>query len=58
MHQYLPKGTELSVSSQEQLDAIAERLTQRLRAIYGYFPPISVYWARMGRQNQPESAVH
>ena len=54
MHQYLPKGTDLSVYSQEQLDAIAERLNQRHRAIHGYFLPISVYRARMGRLNYHE----
>jgi IS30 family transposase len=58
LRQYLPKGTDLSVYSQEQLDDIAERLNQRPRAIHGYFPPISVYRAMMERLNQPSGAVH
>ena len=58
LRQYLPKGTDLSVYSQEQLDAIADRLNQRPRAIHGYFPPISVYRAMMERLNQPENSVH
>jgi IS30 family transposase len=58
LRQYLPKGTDLSVYSQEQLDAIAERLNQRPRAIHGYFPPISVYRAMLERLNQPSDAVH
>ncbi len=58
LRQYLPKGTDLSVYSQEQLDAIAERLNQRPRAIHGYFPPISVYRAMMERLNQPKGSVH
>ena len=58
LRQYLPKGTDLSVYSQEQLDAIAERLNQRPRAIHGYFPPISVYRAMLERLNQPTSTVH
>jgi IS30 family transposase len=58
LRQYLPKGTDLSLYSQEELDAIAERLNQRPRAIHGYFPPISVYRAMMERLNQPTCAVH
>ena len=58
LRQYLPKGTDLSLYSQEELDAIAERLNQRPRAIHGYFPPISVYRAMMERLNQPMGAVH
>jgi IS30 family transposase len=58
LRQYLPKGTDLSVYSQEQLDAIAERLNQRPRAIHGYFPPISVYRAMLERLNQPNGSVH
>ncbi len=58
LRQYLPKGTALSVYSQEQLDDIAERLNQRPRAIHGYFPPISVYQAMMERLNQNSGAVH
>ncbi len=58
LRQYLPKGTDLSVYGQEQVDGIAERLNQRPRAIHGYFPPISVYRAMMERLNQPTSAVH
>jgi IS30 family transposase len=48
----------LSLYSQEELDAIAERLNQRPRAIHGYFPPISVYRAMLERLNQPNGSVH
>jgi IS30 family transposase len=58
LRQYLPKGTDLSIYSQEELDAIAERLNQRPRAIHGYFPPISVYRAILERLNQPNGSVH
>ena len=58
LRQYLPKGTDLSVYSLEELDVIAERLNQRPRAIHGYFPPISVYRAMLERLNQPTGSVH
>jgi IS30 family transposase len=58
LRQYLPKGTDLSIYSQEELDAIAERLNQRPRALHGYFPPISVYRAILERLNQPNGSVH
>jgi IS30 family transposase len=58
LRQYLPKGTDLSIYSQEELDAIAERLNQRPRALHGYFPPIRVYRAILERLNQPNGSVH
>ena len=58
LRQYLPKGTDLSVCSQQQLDEIAERLNQRPRTIHGYFPPISVYRAMLERLNQSIGSVH
>lgn len=42
IRQYLPKGTDLSVHSQEELDAIALRLNMRPRKRFGFKCPIEV----------------
>ena len=57
IRQYLPKGTDLSVHSQEQLDAIADLLNNRPRAIHGFYPPISVYQAMLHKLNQPNASI-
>ena len=55
--QYLPKGTDLSVHSQAQLDAIAELLNNRPRTVHGFYPPIDVYQAMVDKLNQSNSST-
>jgi IS30 family transposase len=43
VHQYLPKGTDLSGYSQEQLDAIADEINNRSRIGLGVRSPLAVY---------------
>jgi IS30 family transposase len=43
IREYLPKGTDLSGSSQEALNAIANRLNERPRRILGYQTPREVF---------------
>jgi len=44
LRQYFPKGTDLSVHSQRQLDAVARQLNQRPRETLGFRCPADVYY--------------
>jgi IS30 family transposase len=47
IRQYLPKGTDLSRLTQDDLDAIAYKLNTRPRKILGFRMPLEVYAQRM-----------
>jgi len=51
LRQYLPKGTNLSTFSQDDLDAIAEKLNTRPRKIHGFRSPVEVYHDLLAQEN-------
>ncbi len=56
LRQYMPKGSDLSIYSQEELDAIALSLNTRPRETLGWKTPLAVYTEHMIRlQSQPDS---
>jgi IS30 family transposase len=43
VRQYLPKGTDLSAYSQEDLNSIAKEINERPRKAHGFFSPAEIY---------------
>ena len=58
VRQYLPKGTDLSVHSQEQLDAIADQINNRPRKGLGVRSPLAVYRDLLLNRPQHSTLVH
>ena len=58
VRQYLPKGTDLSIYSQEQLDAIADEINNRPRKGLGVRSPLAVYRDFLIDSPQHSTLVH
>lgn len=58
VRQYLPKGTDLSGFSQEQLDAIADQINNRPRKGLGVRSPLAVYRELLLNSPQHSTLVH
>jgi IS30 family transposase len=57
VRQYLPKGTDLSGYSQEQLDAIADEMNNRPRKTLGWATPLEVYGQWLAKLEQPDTSI-
>jgi transposase, IS30 family len=58
LRQYLPKGSDLSIYSQEELDAIAFRLNTRPRARFNFASPLVLYNQHITLLQHPTNTVH
>ena len=56
--QYLPKGIDLSVHSQKQLDAVADEINGRPRKVLGVRSPLAVCRELLLNRSQPSTLVH
>jgi hypothetical protein len=58
VRQYLPKGTDLSIYSQEHLDAIADQINDRPRKGLGVRSPLAVYRELLLNSPQHSTEIH
>ena len=58
LRQYLPKGTDLSLHTQDELDAIADSLNNRPRATHAFHSPLEVFGQILRLAHQPPTSIH
>jgi len=57
VRQYLPKGTDLSGYTQEQLDAIADEMNRRPRKTLDWASPLEVYGQWLAKLELPDASI-
>jgi IS30 family transposase len=57
LRQYLPKGTDLCIYSQEELDSVADSLSTRPRATHGFSTPLAVFSHLLTMAQQAPSSL-
>lgn len=58
LHQYLPKGADLSGFTQDQLNAIAWQMNHRPRKVHGFRTPLQVYNEILQLAQMPTQGSH
>ena len=58
LRQYIPKGSDLSMYSQDELNAIALSLNTRPREMLGWKAPLAVYTEHMARIQLQADLIH
>ncbi len=58
LRQYMPKGTDLSLLSQDELDAIADSMNSRPRATHDFHTPLEVFARTLASAHKPAALVH
>jgi IS30 family transposase len=58
LRQYMPKGTDLSLFSQDELDAIADSMNGRPRATHAWHTPLEVFARTLASSHQPAVSIH
>lgn len=57
LRQYFPKGSDLSVYSQDELDAVADSMNTRPRATHNWHTPLEVFTLTLANAHRPPDSL-